>query len=215
MKKHKIQHLLIIEDHSIVRRGIKVLLNRIADVHQITEANTFADALAFCEKNEFDFIIMDVHLPGGDSTNMVTSIRKSNSFDSKILVFSSYEANIYAKAYLKAGADGYLNKLSPDEDFLTAVETILNDEDYVPSLEGSNTQNPISRLSSREKTITKLMVAGLSNGEIQQELKLKPSTISTYKNRIFDKLKVDNIPSLIKVIHQYDVDGEFTLESAP
>jgi two-component system, NarL family, invasion response regulator UvrY len=210
MKKYTIQNLLLIEDHSIVRRGIKVLLNRVAEIKNIEEANTFDLAIDFCEEKAFNFIVLDVNLPGGDSTKMIKRLRNTKSHKAKILVFSSYEANIYADAYLQSGADGYLNKLSPDEEFIRAVETILKGKTYVPAKEEDGHGNPLKRLSIREANIAKLLVNGLANGEIQQRLDLKPSTISTYKNRVFEKLKVDNIPSLINMIKKYDVHGDFS-----
>jgi len=160
--------------------------------------------LDMLNREQFDLILLDINLPGGNSVTMINDIR-AIQLKVKILVFSAYDEDQYALRYIQAGADGYLNKLSSEEKIIEAVNTILNGELYIgDTIKNMLAQhpdamlydNPFFLLSNREMEITLLLVNGEGNLEIANKLNIRMSTVSTYKSRIFEKLGVSNVVSL-------------------
>ena len=146
-------------------------------------------------------------MPGGNNLKMIETIRayQRNVY---ILVFSSYDEQMYALPYLQAGADGYLSKEAPEEEFEAALEKAENQRKYLsPSLQentisnflttGKKSVDPITSLSKREMDVANLLVKGYGTAEIGNMLNLQLSTVSTFKSRIFNKLEVKNVVELI------------------
>lgn len=205
------KNILIVDDHLVVRTGVAIILkNEIKDL-QITESNSYYDALSKLADHFFDLIILDINLPGGKNTEMITEIRKTHP-EVKILMFSAHEEEFYVLKYLQSGANGYLNKLSGEETLVEAVKCILEKGEYISEeikkklIEveiNKELINPFFKISNREMEIVKLLVTGLGNLEISNELDIKMTTVSTYKNRIFEKLKINNIAQLIEKYNQH------------
>lgn len=205
------KNILIVDDHLVVRTGVAIILkNEINDL-QITESNSYYDALSKLADHFFDLIILDINLPGGKNTEMITEIRKIHP-DVKILMFSAHEEEFYILKYLQSGANGYLNKLCGEETLVEAVKCILEKGEYISEelkkklIEVETNKeliNPFFKISNREMEIVKLLVTGLGNLEISNELEIKMTTVSTYKNRIFEKLKINNIAQLIEKYNQH------------
>jgi DNA-binding NarL/FixJ family response regulator len=123
----------------------------------------------------------------------------------KILIFSVYNSDTHACPYILAGADGYLNKLCDKEKITSAVDLIMKNGSYIPSeilqdlikkSTGKEDLNAIDKLSKREMEITELLIEGEGNIEIANKLNINLTTVSTHKNRIFNKLKIKNIIEL-------------------
>ncbi|MCC5917361.1 MAG: response regulator transcription factor [Cryomorphaceae bacterium] len=211
MKDQEI-HVLVADDHSIVRRGAIILLQRMEENFIVHQAENLEDAVGICSEHPIRLVILDIKLPGGNHSNMVREILGVNS-KCKILVFTSYEEEAYAEAFLRAGALGFINKLSSEDDIAKAIETTLAGRLYISDnlkekikAKGKNKSvNPLSTLSTREMEVARLLSVGKGNLEIKNEIGLQPSTISTYKMRIFRKLNVDNIADLIDTFRRYDV----------
>jgi DNA-binding NarL/FixJ family response regulator len=204
--------IIIADDHSIVRRGVVMLLKRLGIKQEVVETSTFEGVLEICKHVDPELIVLDINLPGGNSSKMISDILEHRPH-SKILVFTSYEEDVYAEAFLQLGALGYVNKLSSEEDIEAAIQTTLASKTYISDAfaqklkerrPGQST-NLIKSLSERELEIGRLMAEGKGNLDITQKLGLKASTISTYKQRIFFKLNVGNIADLIAVFKKYDV----------
>ncbi len=207
------KRIIIADDHSIVRRGVVMLLNRLNINNNIIESSTFDEVLKICDNEEPELIILDINLPGGNSSKMISDILVRQPH-CKILVFTSYEEDVYAEAFLQLGALGYVNKLSSEDDIETAIQTTLTNKTFISKAfaqklkerrPGKST-NPIKSLSERELEIGRLLAKGKGNLDITQELGLKASTISTYKQRMFFKLNVSNIADLIAIFKKYDVE---------
>ncbi|MCH8545143.1 MAG: response regulator transcription factor [Cryomorphaceae bacterium] len=205
--------VIVADDHSIVRRGIHLLFSRIDSSFDVIEADTFPRTIELLKTRQPDLVVLDINLPGGNSSKMMAEIM-SISPHCKVLVFTSYEEDVYAEAFLRAGALGYVNKLSPENDIEDAIKTTLEGKTYVSPQFQSKLKdrtskkgiNPLNHLSKRELEVGRLLAAGDGNLLIMEQLNLKPSTISTYKQRIFQKLKVNNIAELISTFNKYDVD---------
>lgn len=202
--------ILLVDDHSVVRHGVSVLLKKAFDGVTITHADSFDDLLTKLSEKQ-DLLFLDINLPGGNSTKMVEEIRSSHP-DVLIMMFSAYDESRYALRYIHAGANGFLNKYSKDEEIIKAVKSILETGKYISDivkeiiLENALLKkpiNPLEKLSDREIEVAELLVNGDGNLEISNKLNIQMSTVSTFKTRIFDKLGINNIVKLIEILNVY------------
>lgn len=201
--------ILIVDDHLVVRTGVTIILQNEIDNLDVSYASNFSETIKELNNNIYDLIILDINIPGGKNTVMISDIR-SILPDVKILMFSAHEEESYALRYLDAGANGYLNKLSGENKIVGAVKTIIETGKYISpeianklaSNELNNCYlNPFDKLSKREIEIVKLLVKGNGNLEISNHLNIQMSTVSTYKNRVFEKLKLNNLVELIEIFN--------------
>ena len=203
--------ILIADDHSIVRLGASVIIKETMPSCIITQAQDYSEVLTLLEKEDFDLLLLDINMPGGNNIRVVKEILEIQP-SIKILVFSSYDESLYALRYIEAGAAGFVNKSTAMAELSNAILTIkergkyMSDEVkdlYVKKLTQTkakiNTMNPLSRLSNREVDVAKYLMQGLGIIEVSTSLDLSPSTVSTYKSRIFEKLNVSNIPEIIEI----------------
>ncbi|WP_343702524.1 response regulator transcription factor [Chitinophaga sp.] len=201
-------HFLIAEDHSVVRMGVIMLIREMYPTADIAEAETFDDVIRMLPRQRYDVLLLDIHMPGGDNIQMIDATRLRQP-DIAILVFSSYDELLYAPGYLKAGADGYLSKKSQPEEMRTAIQKMLNGEKYISTpvqdmllndlrrpARGNGNGRKAAVLSDRETEVMNLLIKGATAKEIKLALNIQHSTVSTYKNRIFEKLKVSNVIEL-------------------
>jgi two-component system, NarL family, invasion response regulator UvrY len=198
--------ILIAEDHPLVLVGIQHLLTEHLPGVAITTAEDFPKTLNLLEKQKFDLLVMDINLPGGDKVGMINSVRMKQP-KVPILVCSSYDEQLYALPFLKAGANGYVSKTATNEDFKTAVDQVISGNIYAsPSVLQSafgmlfnskgNTESITEKLSDKELEVARLLSRGLSTKAISNHIHLSPSSVSTYKAKIFEKLGVSNIIEL-------------------
>lgn len=203
--------VIITDDHDIVRLGASLVIKELIPHAEIQQASNFPDTIKLLEKKPYSLLLLDINMPGGNNIRMIEELLAIQP-DLKILVFSSYEENIYALRYLQAGASGYIHKNSSKDTLKTAIESVMSKGRYMSS-EVSNLlldtittgrsskieANPLNQLSNREMDVAKLLISGLSVVDVAKKMNLKNSTVSTYKSRIFDKLQLDNIRDLIEV----------------
>jgi len=208
------KHILIAEDHAVVRIGTKHLLKSLIPESQITGVDTFQKVLLELSSQTFDLLILDINIPGGNNTKMIETIRIKRP-DIRILMFSSYDEQLYGLLYLQAGADGYLSKDAAEDEFKTAVLSVLDNKKYMSAdMQQININrlinpkeflpDPIVSLSPREKDVMNLLKEGFGTAKIAEKLSLQLSTVSTYKARIFEKMGVKNIVELITKIKLID-----------
>lgn len=207
-------HVLIADDHSIVRYGTSFVIKEMLPTGTIREAHNFDQALKLLEADRFDLMVLDINIPGGNNLQMIDVIRLRQPHV-KILIFSGYDEQVYALRYLQAGADGYLVKQAPEAELKMAIQTLQNNDKYISPtvrqslLNGLSTKkafshNPLTSLSNREMEIMQQLVMGAAVAEIGATLGLQMSTVSTYKSRIFEKLKVTNVVDLVEKVRLYD-----------
>jgi len=203
---------LVADDHSIVRNGLALVIRSTFDNAFIYQAGTFNEIQTFVSEIKIDFLILDISFPEGSVLRLLPGL-KALQPNMKILMFSSFEEEVYALRYIKAGADGYLSKLSTPEDIQNALEIMIREGKYtsdkikekiVDSYMQKKSDNPLEELSQREMEIGTLLVKGYGNLEISNELNLKATTVSTYKTRVFEKLGVNNLPALIQKFDLYN-----------
>jgi DNA-binding NarL/FixJ family response regulator len=199
--------ILIVDDHLVVRTGVAIVLKEQIPDLSISNAENFFETIAILKEQAFDLIILDINMPGGKKTEMIQEIRAVRP-TVKILIFSAYEEEQYAFRYIISGANGYLNKLCSEEKMISAVTSVLETGKYIPIeiahmiVEAGLAKtaiNPLDTLSKRELEIAGLLVTGNGNLEISNRLNIHMSTVSTYKNRVFEKLKINNLVELINI----------------
>lgn len=206
-------NILVVDDQEVVRFGTTLILQKTIENAQVSDAGNFDDTLKMLATKRFDLVILDIDMPGGNNHQMLDVIRLRHP-EIKILIFSSYDEQIFGWRYLEAGADGFLSKKSGLEEIKNAVKSLLRDEKYLSPLlkqtllnnisnKKSSTSNPLDRLSNRESNIMQLLIKGTSVAEIAQMLSLQISTVSTYKKRICEKLQVSNIVEMIEKVQLY------------
>ena len=198
--------ILIVDDHMVVKTGVSIILNSEINDLDIQFASTFSETLDKVKQFSYDLIILDINIPGGKNIEMIPEIRAIVP-EVKILMFSAHEEEFYALRYVSAGADVFLNKLSSEEKLIEAVRSIREFGKYLTenlidqlnnNLLNDEPLNPFDLLSKREIEIVKLLVKGDRNLEISNFLGIQMSTVSTYKNRVFEKLKINNLVELIE-----------------
>ncbi len=199
------------DDHSVITKSISYILKDLYSKSIVLELNCISDLIKTLYIQTVDLLLLDITFPDGNTLNIIPTIRKIQP-NIKILIFSGMEENIYALRYINAGANGYLSKLSSEEEIKEAIKEIMVSGKYLSEkIQDKITNdyifkkvtNPLEALSNRELEITHLMIEGYGNTEICSVLDLQKSTVSTYKTRIFEKLGVDNLSDLIQLFNLY------------
>ena len=188
--------ILIADDHSIVRRGLKQILSEIPDMAVIDEAACGEEALGKALKNDYDVIVLDISMPGRGGLDVLKQI-KIHKPKQHVLVLSMYAEEQYALRVLRAGASGYLTKESAPDELINAINKVAKGMKYVSSHLAEeiafsldfDAEKPIQeRLSDREFQVMCLIASGKTTGEIADELSLSIKTISTYRARVLEKM---------------------------
>ncbi|HLP64546.1 response regulator transcription factor [Flavobacterium sp.] len=218
MYKEERISVLLADDHSIVRHGLVLMIKEIIHEVNIFHSSTFKETLAILHKTNIDFLILDIGFPDGNSSAIISQIKSQNK-NIKILIFSGMDEEIYALRYINSGANGYLNKLCSENEMREAIHTFLDEGKYIsPKIKdkildnymSNKSINPLDQLSNREIEVARLMVKGYGNLEISTMKQLQKTTISTFKKRIYDKLNIDNLVSLVGIMNAYDEDDSLT-----
>ena len=201
---------LIIDDHVVVRSGIKVLLSEIYKPAEVDEASNGETALEKIKDNKYDLVTLDVQMPDTDSLGLMEYLKVKYPSLS-VLVFSVSPENIYASRFLKAGAKGFINKNAPLDEIKKAIDLVLHNEKYLSDAithqdpATAKEENLFNTLSVREFEIVSLLLSGQTISKIAANLHLGVSTIGTHKARIFDKLKVTNLLELKELANVYNI----------
>lgn len=203
--------ILIADDHSIVRLGASFIIKELIPDATILQAETYDEVFAELKKDNVDLLLLDINMPGGNNIKVVKEILEAQPLV-KILIFSSYEENLYALRYISAGASGYLHKNTAMSELKNAIQSIISrgrymseavKELYIQKLTTSKSsfddKDQLRKLSNREMDVAKHLIKGLGILDVANLMELSSSTVSTYKSRIFEKLNVSNIPELIEL----------------
>jgi DNA-binding NarL/FixJ family response regulator len=196
-------NVLIADDHSIVITGLKISLSQKYSC-KVDTASNGDEAFKQVKANNYDLAILDVNMPGTDTSNLIHQLLSLKN-NLRILVFSMYPEEFYAKKFLKMGVKGYLSKDSSKEEILLAIDTVLNDKIYLSEkviskfskyVINNTPDNVFELLSVRELEVARHLFKGIRLNEICELMNLHPSTVGTHKARIFEKLGVENIVEL-------------------
>jgi DNA-binding NarL/FixJ family response regulator len=196
--------VLIADDHSMIRTSIRQLVEGLPDVKEIHEVNDGDEALAKIKTNGYDFIVLDISLPGISGLEVLKAMKDISS-KSRVLVISFHKDEQYALRAINLGAKGYISKSAEFEDIKMAVRKVYSGGQYVsPQLaenlifdDGGNNKLPHEKLSDREFQVFAMLAKGLTPGEIAAKVFISPKTASTYKSRVYKKMSFTNNSELI------------------
>jgi DNA-binding NarL/FixJ family response regulator len=192
--------VLIVDDHALVRRGLKEILHDEFSDLKIGEAENSRAALELLTTQEWDIVLLDINIPGRNGLEVLGEIKRLLP-RTPVLVVSAYPEEEYAIRSLKLGASGYLNKGSASDEVVAAVTAAMAGGKYVTPLlaqklatyvGGGIQQSPHENLSSRELQVLRMVASGRSIKEIGSELALSEKTVGTYRARIAKKLGLNS-----------------------
>jgi two-component system, NarL family, invasion response regulator UvrY len=190
--------VLIADDHAMIRAGLRQWLEQDRSVDAIDEASTGAETLQQLRQRQWDLVILDINMPDRSGIDILRHIRSGHP-DTRVLVISGFSEKQYAINVLRAGAAGYLAKDQAPEEFMRAVHTVLAGRRFVSaalsemlvSALDEPTEQPLhASLSQREFQILCKLAVGRSVSEIAQELFISVKTVSTYRARVLEKMKL-------------------------
>jgi two-component system, NarL family, invasion response regulator UvrY len=207
--------ILICDDHSIIRRGLKFILANHFTEYEVAEVHSIKEAMTYIKLNKPNFAILDLQLSDG---NMIEALPIIIELYPKldVLIFSMSNEEIYAKRILQIGARGFLNKNADEEEVLRALKIFLSGKNYISQklndlmindLRGSSgkvNENPFTNLSNREVEVTRHLLGGVHIRDISKYMDLHANTIVTYKHRLFEKLSIRTIVDLTNLARVYD-----------
>lgn len=192
--------ILIADDHSAIRIGVRhICVNEFPGVI-IDEATNYAEVFQKLKSDNWDILILDIDLPGRNGLDILQQI-KSDKFKIPVLMFSFHEEEQIALRALKLGASGYLSKDAADQELVKAINRIISGRKYVSQklseqllylLDDDSKKEPHELLSEREYQTMLLIASGKTVTEIAEILSLSKATISTYRARILEKMKMKN-----------------------
>ena len=192
--------ILITDDHPVVRKGLKEIIEEAPGMIVSDEANDGREALDKIRKSDFDVVLLDISMPGRSGLDILKEL-KSEKPELSVLILSMHPEEQYAVRVLKAGASGYLTKESAPEELIAAIRTASKGRKYVSSslseklafyLEIDNERPLHETLSDREYEVMRMIASGKTITEIAGKLFLSIKTISTYRSRILEKMGMKN-----------------------
>jgi DNA-binding NarL/FixJ family response regulator len=194
-------HVMLCDDHALIRRGIRDTLSDAPDIQVTGEAGDYAELRGLLrEGRRCEVLVLDINLPGRSGLD-VLAVLKDEASPIKVLVVSMYPEDQYAIRALRAGAFGYVNKGGDPQLLVQAVRTVAQGRKYVTpeiaqmlveSLTAPQTENPHDKLSDRELQTLVMIASGKRLSDIAEELVLSPKTVSVYRARVLEKLQLSN-----------------------
>lgn len=204
--------LILVDDHKVLRAGLRALINQQADLEVVGEADTAQEARALAGRTHPDLVILDLTLPGGGSLELISDLVEAGTLP-RVLVLSMHNDPVYARAALGAGATGYIVKTVSEEDLLAAVRAVrrgkavidLDDEARTASVLGAGGPHALHPsahatvgLSPREREVLRLLGQGHTNQAVADQLELSPKTVATYRARIAEKLGLKTTADFVR-----------------
>jgi DNA-binding NarL/FixJ family response regulator len=207
-------NILIVDDHDVIRQSMEMIIQSEFPNADCTKLENAESCIEIFEKEKFDLLILDINLPEMDGINLTEWILERDP-EQKILIFSMNPTAVFAKRLYEIGVMGYLNKQAGVQEIKRALQIILNEKKQYLNDEfkailsydllNKNSSNLLEKLSKRELSIAQLLVHGKSFEEIAEQLDIEPSTIRTYKGRIFQKLEVTTLHEFLAKASLYKI----------
>jgi len=188
------------DDHAMVRRGIRDTLSEAVDIQVVAESGSYTEVREALRNHPCDVLVLDLNLPGRGGLEVLSSLREASS-TVRVLIVSMFAEDQYALRCLRAGAHGYLNKAGDPGELIKAVRAISQGRKFVTpevsemlvdSLATPGAESLHSTLSEREMQTLLKIASGKKLSDIAEELMLSPKTVSVYRSRLLEKLKLAN-----------------------
>ncbi len=206
--------IMIADDHTIVRRGLKQILSDQTDMAVFTEAKAAVEVLPLIRKAAVDVLVLDISMPGRGGLDILKDVKQERPH-LPVLVLSMHPEDQYAVRALRLGAAGYLTKEAAPEELVTAIRKIAAGGRYITAslaeklalaVSGPGVHPLHEDLSEREYQVMQLIAAGKSVSEIAEELSLSVKTISTYRSRLLEKMGLKTNADVIR----YAIQNQLT-----
>ncbi|MBC7503243.1 MAG: response regulator transcription factor [Herminiimonas sp.] len=203
--------IVIADDHTIMREGLKRILDTAEDIEVVGEAVDGFEALAHARRGGFDLLLLDLSMPGRSGVELIRQI-KDEMPKLPILILTMHEEEQYAVRAIRAGARGYLTKESAGTQLLSAIRKVASGRPYISQEVAeqlaidampANEELPHKQLSNREFEVFSLLVSGKSISEIADLLHLSAKTVSTHKTRILFKMDMTSIAEMVQYAVAY------------
>jgi len=199
-------NILLADDHSITRRGLKLLFELYFGYPDMSEVSSCSELMKELSRKAYSHLVLDIILSDGSSLEVLPAIQKLYP-DLRIMIFSMQPAGIYAKALRQYGIRHYVSKTIQEDETIKLLRRFLQNDPPAPDHgESSGLDNPFSDFTPRELEILHYMLKGTGTNEIASALNLKWNTISTVKNRIFEKTNTGNVIELKDLATLYKVN---------
>ncbi len=202
--------LIIADDHPVVLEGLRLLFEQSADYQIVETVNAEKEIISACTNLMPDILILDLNLGGKNSIELIPEL-KTRFPQLKILIFSSYQSSVLVKKSLSLGVNGYLLKDATQKDWLEALSAIVAGKIYVSkplkqfheeTVFDADTFAVISSLSDQEKRIINLIINGLEEKQISEELFISKHTVHTHKKNLLKKLNLHTNAELVKFAYE-------------
>ncbi|MBI3941626.1 MAG: response regulator transcription factor [Chloroflexi bacterium] len=212
--------VLLVDDHPVLRIGLRTLLEDEGDMEVIGEAGNGMEAVNLTQNLRPDVVVMDISMPGMDGLEATRRI-KALYPETQVLILTVHAQERYLFPVLKAGAGGYVLKSAVDTELVNAIRTVAQGgaflypsatrmvlEDYLSRLNTSENQDDYERLSDREREVLRLIAIGHTSAEIAEMLILSPKSVDTYRTRIMQKLGLHSRADLVRYALSRGLIGE-------
>jgi DNA-binding NarL/FixJ family response regulator len=194
-------NVLVVDDHALIRKGMRQILDDTSDIRVTGEAETGIEAIRMVRDNKYDMVLLDITLPDKYGIDVLKQI-KLLSPSMPVLILSMHPDEQYALRSIKAGAAGYMNKQSAPSQLVTAIRKVASGKKYISSELAEQLANDITNnksqdvshkiLSNREYQTLCLMAAGKSLSEMADIMSLSAKTVSVYRSRMLEKMQLKN-----------------------
>lgn len=214
--------IFLVDDHDIVRAGIKRILEDLKGVTVVGEAATGEEAVAWCRQHQCDIVLMDMNLPGIDGIEATKRVLRANP-DARVIMLTVQSNDPIPSQVMKAGAYGFVTKGAAPEVMIKAIEEVYAGNRYLePEIaqmmalerfsasskkEVGEDGNPFKLLADRELQISTMISQGLKVNEIADRLAISPKTVNSYRYRVFKKLNINGDVELTRLALRYGYGG--------
>jgi DNA-binding NarL/FixJ family response regulator len=202
--------ILLADDHTILRAGLRMMLNVQPDIEVVGEASDGRQALAEALRLQPDVVLMDITMPEMNGIEATRQIKRSLE-STRVLILTMHENEEYLFQVLRAGASGYILKEAADTELISAIRVVFSGRfymspsaqtmmvgDYLLRVRSGEERDSYSALTEREREILKLVAEGLTNNQIAERLYISPKTVDTHRTHIMDKLNLHSRAELVK-----------------
>jgi len=195
----------VVDDHPIVREGLKQILSDTEDILVVDEADSGQAVLSSAARSNFDVVLLDISMPGRDGLEVLRELKQQKP-KLPVLILSMYPEEHYAVRVLRAGASGYLTKSSAPDELISAIRKVASGRKYISSTLAERLIYELDReadrpmhevLSDREYQVMHMISTGKSVKEIAEALGLSVKTVSTYRSRIMEKMNMKNNAEIV------------------
>ncbi|MEC5384882.1 response regulator transcription factor [Uliginosibacterium sp. H3] len=209
--------ILVADDHTLMREGLRRIIEGAPDMLVAAEATNGQEVIAHVRKGELDLVLLDLSMPGKSGVPLIKQIKEEFP-KLPVLVLTMHQEDQYAVRSIQAGASGYLTKESAGTELLNAIRRVAGGRLFISpevaeqlamnAMPGSNKELSHKALSDREFEVFRMMVEGISVTDIAEQLNLSAKTVSTHKARILQKMNMQSLAQLVRYAVEHGIAGE-------